>query len=68
MVVEGVRTGADPAEVATAIVAAASDPTSPVHVPVGSDAVAAIAHYEAHGLAGFDDAARAVFGDDVPVP
>jgi NAD(P)-dependent dehydrogenase (short-subunit alcohol dehydrogenase family) len=34
--------GGDPADVAEAIVAAASDPSSPVHVPVGAGAFAAI--------------------------
>jgi NAD(P)-dependent dehydrogenase (short-subunit alcohol dehydrogenase family) len=66
-VVDGVRAGADPADVATAIVAAVHDPKSPLHIPVGLDAIGAIAHYEAEGLAGFDQLARAVFGDDVPV-
>jgi NAD(P)-dependent dehydrogenase (short-subunit alcohol dehydrogenase family) len=38
----GVRTGGDPAIVADAIVAAVDDPASPVHVPVGAGANAAI--------------------------
>jgi len=38
----GVATGGDPAVVAAAIVAAVEDPASPLHLPVGADAVSAI--------------------------
>ncbi|HEY2668617.1 MAG TPA: hypothetical protein VGK51_17440, partial [Actinomycetota bacterium] len=38
----GVSSGGDPAEVAGAIVAAANDTSTPVHVLVGAGAVAAI--------------------------
>jgi NAD(P)-dependent dehydrogenase (short-subunit alcohol dehydrogenase family) len=67
MIVTGVRTGAEPAAVATAIVAAVNDPASAVHIPVGDDAVATIAAQQARGLPSIDRAAVAVFGDDVPI-
>ena len=37
-----VESGGDPADVAEAIVAAVADPSSPIHVPVGAGALAAI--------------------------
>jgi hypothetical protein len=39
---ENVEAGGDPAMVADAIVAAVDDPTTPVHVPVGAGAHAAM--------------------------
>jgi len=38
----GVATGGDPAVVGAAIVAAVEDPATPLHLPVGADAVSAI--------------------------
>jgi NAD(P)-dependent dehydrogenase (short-subunit alcohol dehydrogenase family) len=67
LTVDGVRAGDDPADVADAIVTAAQDSTAPLHIPVGLGAIGAIGHYEAHGVAGWDDAIRDIFGDDVPV-
>jgi NAD(P)-dependent dehydrogenase (short-subunit alcohol dehydrogenase family) len=64
---QGVRAGADPGVAAATIVAATNDPATPFHVPVGADAIAAIAHFEAHGLAAWDQAIVAGFGVDLPV-
>ena len=63
---QGVRVGADPAGAAAEIVAAVNDPGAPFHLPVGVDAIGAIAHYEEHSLAAWDQAIAAGFGVDVP--
>ena len=64
---QGVRVGADPADAAAEIVAATNDPGTPFRLPVGADAVGAIAHYEQHGLAAWDQAIAAGFGVDLPI-
>jgi NAD(P)-dependent dehydrogenase (short-subunit alcohol dehydrogenase family) len=64
MTVQGVRRGADAADVAQAIVAAAGDGSTPPHVLVGADAHAAVAQFELNGVVGFDRMVTAVFGVD----
>jgi NAD(P)-dependent dehydrogenase (short-subunit alcohol dehydrogenase family) len=66
--VDGVRAGGDPVDVADAIVAAAHDHASPLHVPVGVDAVRSISFYESRGLPAWDHSTHAIFGDGVPLP
>ncbi len=63
--VDGVRAGGEPADVAQVIVTATQDPASPVHVPVGAGAVRSIAFYESKGLAAWDQATHAAYGDGV---
>jgi NAD(P)-dependent dehydrogenase (short-subunit alcohol dehydrogenase family) len=64
---QGVRVGADPADAAATIVGATNEPFAPFHLPVGADAIAAIAHYDEHGLAAWDQAIVAGFGVELPV-
>ena len=64
---QGVRVGGDPADAAATIVAATNEPAAPFRLPVGADAIGAIAHYEEHGLAAWDQAIAAGFGVDLPV-
>jgi NAD(P)-dependent dehydrogenase (short-subunit alcohol dehydrogenase family) len=57
-----VQMGGDPAHVAEAIAAAVDDPSTPVHVPVGPDAEAAIQAASSMTGEQWADVSRKVYG------